>query len=199
MLPATPGHGADCGVYGYPAVITDVYDGDTVTADIDLGFQTRRTEKLRLIGIDAPEVRGEERPHGLVARDALRERILDQDVTVCTFEDKRGKYGRTLARIYVDGQHNINAWMVLTDHAEPYWPSGVGIVVADLGLRTAERAGIVIATILALALFAFSLLGARRHRLDRQSARARNVVTVTRGMSETERAGETRSTHENID
>jgi endonuclease YncB( thermonuclease family) len=56
-LPAA--YAQNCGLYTYKAQITEVYDGDTVTADIDLGFHTwRRDEKLRLYEINAPEMRG---------------------------------------------------------------------------------------------------------------------------------------------
>lgn len=110
---------ADCGLYQYRATITEVYDADTVTADIDLGFSFVHTDqKFRLYGIDAPEVRGDEREAGLEARDALRDRILGQEVTICSIKDGKGKYGRYLARIYHDGTF-INAWLVFQDHAEP--------------------------------------------------------------------------------
>ena len=88
-------------LYLYKAHITKVYDGDTVTADIDLGFNMiMRDQKLRLIGIDAPEIRGEERPQGLVSRDRLSEIILNKDVYIVTHKDSKGKYGRWLATIY---------------------------------------------------------------------------------------------------
>ena len=110
----------ECGFYQYRALITDVYDGDTVTADIDLGFNTwRRGERLRLHGIDAPEVRGEERPKGLRSRDALRRRLLGREVTVCTIKDKTGKYGRYLVRIF-DGTQPVNAWLVEQGFANVY-------------------------------------------------------------------------------
>ena len=58
-----PAEAQDCGLYEYRAVVTKVYDGDTITADVDLGFNTwRHDESLRLVGIDAPEMRGNERP-----------------------------------------------------------------------------------------------------------------------------------------
>ena len=111
-----------CGFYQYRAIITDVYDGDTVTADIDLGFDIwRRNERLRLYGIDAPEVRGQERQKGLLARDALRERLVGKEVTICTIKDKTGKYGRYLVRIFERGRL-INLWLVRVGHAEPYEP-----------------------------------------------------------------------------
>lgn len=93
------------GPYVYYADIIKVYDGDTVTADIDLGFHTwRRNEKLRLFGIDAPEVRGEEKQSGFKSRDWFRAQILNKRIIVNTIKYKgntRGKYGRYLARIFV--------------------------------------------------------------------------------------------------
>lgn len=64
-------------LYHYRAVITEVYDGDTVTADVDLGFSVWvRGERLRLARIDAPEVRGDDKDAGFAARDFLRNLIL---------------------------------------------------------------------------------------------------------------------------
>ncbi len=45
--------------------VVNVYDGDTITVDIDLGFNmVMCNQKLRLYGINTPEVRGEEREEG---------------------------------------------------------------------------------------------------------------------------------------
>lgn len=106
-----------CGLYQYKAAITDVYDGDTVTADIDLGFNVwRREEKLRLFGINAPEVKGAEKPRGLISRDALRDRILGKELIICTIKDRKEKFGRYLAKIY-DGETLVNDWLVSAGYA----------------------------------------------------------------------------------
>ena len=97
--------------YEYQAEILSVYDGDTVTARIDLGFHVSIIEKLRLARIDAPEVRGVERPKGLISRDKLREFILDKQVIIHTIRDRKGKYGRYLVEILVNGT-NVNDWLV---------------------------------------------------------------------------------------
>lgn len=112
-----------CGLYQYNAVITEVYDGDTVTADIDLGFNTwRRDEGLRLAGVDTPELRGvpdEVKARGLAARDALRERILGKHLIICTIKDRQGKYGRYLVNIW-DGDELVNDWLIEAGHAFAY-------------------------------------------------------------------------------
>ena len=56
-------------MYTYLARVTKVYDGDTLTCDIDLGFNMwMRAQKIRLADIDAPELVGPCRPAGLAAR-----------------------------------------------------------------------------------------------------------------------------------
>lgn len=110
-------------LYVYRAKILSVYDGDTVHADIDLGLSTWiKDEKLRLSRINAPELRGDERPAGLVARDFLRDQIDGKDVLIETIKDKKGKFGRYIAEIWLKNDagvyENINDLMVSSGHAE---------------------------------------------------------------------------------
>lgn len=86
--------------YQYWAHVVKVYDGDTITVEVDLGFKVNIKEQLRLLGIDTPEMRGDEREEGIKARDCVREMILDTDVIIVTKRDKTGKYGRYLATVY---------------------------------------------------------------------------------------------------
>jgi micrococcal nuclease len=113
----------DTGLYRYKAKVTKVYDGDTCTVDIDLGMGTWiRGEKLRLYRINAPEVRGVERPQGLISRDFLRGQIKGKEVIIQTVKDKKGKYGRYLADIWLKGDDekwiNINDLLVSQGYAE---------------------------------------------------------------------------------
>lgn len=107
----------------YRAHIVSVYDGDTCRADLDLGFGIwKKKETLRLNRINAPEVRGESREAGKRSRDYLRQLILDQDVMVQTVLDKKGKYGRYLAEIWLydtltDQWRNINDLLVENEQA----------------------------------------------------------------------------------
>jgi micrococcal nuclease len=109
-------------LYVYKALITKVYDGDTVTADIDLGMGIWfRGQKIRLEGIDAPEVRGEEREYGLISRDWLRDKVLNKEVIIRTTKDKKGKYGRWIGEIWTNNEgmyENINALLVSLGMAE---------------------------------------------------------------------------------
>jgi micrococcal nuclease len=108
-------------MYVYQAVVVRVYDGDTITVRIDLGFGVSKIETLRLFGIDTPEVRGDEREAGLKSRDWLRTLILNKEIIVKTYKDKKGKYGRYLADIFIEqetGPVNINDWLVRENLAE---------------------------------------------------------------------------------
>lgn len=108
-------------MYRYKAIVTAVYDADTITVDVDLGFRSwLKKVKIRLYGINAPEVRGIERPEGLIARDWLREQILGKPVVVHTYKDSTGKYGRWLADVYPvgGGGESYNNQLVATGHAK---------------------------------------------------------------------------------
>lgn len=107
-------------MYTYNAKIVSVYDGDTVTVDIDLGFRfSARSLKIRMYGINAPEIKGPTNAQGIAARNALREQILGKDVILHTIKDTQEKYGRWLGIIVVDGR-NINDWMVDNGFAQPF-------------------------------------------------------------------------------
>lgn len=99
-------------MYCYRALVTSVYDGDTCTCDIDLGFGLNiRKQKIRLYGINAPEVRGDSKESGKITRDYLREKIQDKWINLYTISDKKGKYGRWLGILSLDGT-NLNKELV---------------------------------------------------------------------------------------
>jgi micrococcal nuclease len=105
-------------LYYYKANVIKVYDGDTITVDIDLGIGIwLRKQSIRLYGIDAPEVRGAEKIEGKKSRDWLREKILGKEIILKTIKDKTGKYGRLLGEIWFEDE-NINDLLVETGMAE---------------------------------------------------------------------------------
>jgi micrococcal nuclease len=112
----------DC-LYLYKAHCTSVYDGDTITVTLDLGFGLRMEKvKLRLAGIDTPEMRRPELEEARRVRDWLRDKILDKDIYVLTIQDKKGKYGRFLAHVYynINDLVSINETMLAEGLAKPY-------------------------------------------------------------------------------
>ena len=107
-------------MYEYRAFVRKVYDGDTVTVDIDLGFDVvLKNQKIRLVRINAPEVRGKERPKGLKSRDALRAKIGNRWIKIKTQKDKKGKYGRWLGEIWLEDLC-INDWLISEGFASNY-------------------------------------------------------------------------------
>ena len=97
---------------GNRAEVVNVYDGDTVT--ISGG------EKLRLIGINAPEI-GEE--FATSSRDYLSKLILGKEVTLEHDKSERDKYDRLLVYVYLEDVF-INEEMVRAGyaHAKAYYP-----------------------------------------------------------------------------
>lgn len=105
-------------LYWYKAIVRQITDGDTCTVDIDAGFKTWRIgEKIRLNGIAAPELK---QPGGSASAMHLRGLVDNKQVVIRTIKDRREKYGRMLAEIWLpvgDGWLNVNAQMVLDGHA----------------------------------------------------------------------------------
>lgn len=117
-------------MYTYNAHVTKVYDGDTITVDIDLGLGVwLKGQKIRLFGIDAPEIRGSEHDAGIVSRDFLRDLVLDKDVIVITYKDKKEKWGRWLGDVFLPADNNsdeagldvcVNTVLIRKGYAVPY-------------------------------------------------------------------------------
>ena len=105
-------------IYKYKATVVRVVDGDTIDVDIDLGFFiSMKRQRIRLHGIDAPEVRGSERFSGLESKAWLQNKVEGKKIELVTFQDAKGKYGRWLAVVYLRGK-NINTLMVEKELAE---------------------------------------------------------------------------------
>jgi micrococcal nuclease len=90
--------------YHYRCRLLSVVDGDTLDLEIDLGFHMRKTERVRLAGVNTPELRGrsaEERAHAQAAVALVRQWCGDraQRLLVKTEQDSRDKFGRMLATL----------------------------------------------------------------------------------------------------
>jgi micrococcal nuclease len=99
-------------MYEYKARIVDVYDGDTFTFEVDLGFSIAVTEKIRLAGINTPEVRGSSKVEVKMVSDYVRSIILGKEVIIQVF--KKGKFGRYIAYVFFDNLTGIPC--NLTEH-----------------------------------------------------------------------------------
>ncbi len=58
-------------MYRYIAELIRVVDGDTIDVRVDLGFQITQVIRVRLKGINTPELRGKEKAAGMLAKDVV--------------------------------------------------------------------------------------------------------------------------------
>ncbi len=91
-------------MYEYRATIVRVIDGDTFTAEVDLGFNTSVYATFRVKDLDTPETfrprNRVEKAHGETATAYAKKLLpMGEEVTIKTFKDKTGKYGRMLADV----------------------------------------------------------------------------------------------------
>ena len=95
-------------MYQYKSIIQKVVDGDTLEIAIDLGLSVwLHDEKIRLYGINTPEVFGVKKGSpewelGNKASEFVKSVLKEKDeIIVETIKDKKEKYGRYLALVYV--------------------------------------------------------------------------------------------------
>jgi len=124
--------------YHYDAIITGIHDGDTITVDLDLGRDIwLRDQKLRLYGLNAPEITGKQKLDGAKSRVALvalvsgsvpvpiieappaparplpvTDAIAHANSVIETILDVDEKFGRVLARVYVK---TLGGWLCVND------------------------------------------------------------------------------------
>ncbi|MBL7471362.1 thermonuclease family protein [Robertkochia sp. 1368] len=102
----------------YP--IKKFVDGDTFW--IDNG--TEKGEKIRLIGIDAPESRNmfniKKEAFGKESSDYVKQLLQGKKVRLEYDVDRTDRYGRTLAYVYLEDGTFLNAHMVQQGYAMVY-------------------------------------------------------------------------------
>lgn len=104
--------------------IVRVYDGDTMTLDLDLGFQVRVSKiKLRLAHVDTPEVKGDSKEFGITVRDAVRE-WMDapgpEPLMLHSIKDRKCKYGRWLGEVRLRSGKLLHEELLTKKMAELY-------------------------------------------------------------------------------
>lgn len=92
--------------YVYKAVIDDVIDGDTLILKIDLGFQVHKEQRVRLAGLDCPEMDSKE---GKKAFEYVRQEMANLDYVIIKTE-KIDMYGRYLGHIFYDPNNLKTEW-----------------------------------------------------------------------------------------
>ena len=106
--------------------ITKVVDGDTIDANIDLGFDISLTKRIRLAGIDSPESRTtnlKEKALGLESKEWLKKTLEDaKDILIKTEKpDSTEKYGRIIGHLFINDQEtSLNNQMIAEGYALEY-------------------------------------------------------------------------------
>lgn len=117
-------------MFEYKSKVIKIIDGDTIVADIDLGFHvTLVNQSVRLFGIDTPESRTNdkiEKTFGLLSKEQVKMFCFDLcggDVLLRTYLDRENdeKFGRILAKV-INPQNGeiLNDLMVKNGFAVPY-------------------------------------------------------------------------------
>lgn len=111
--------------YRYRAKLGRVVDGDTMDVVIDLGFYVVLRERVRLEGIDTPEIYrvkkdSEEYKRGMEAKEYVEKRLKDNGNELIIETKKRGKWRRWLATVYLnDSPKTLNEELVEQGLAKP--------------------------------------------------------------------------------
>ena len=117
-------------MYNYKISPLKVIDGDTIDADLDLGFDIKVKKRIRFAGINTPESRTrdlEEKAKGLAAKDRVKQ-LLDGCKNIQLKSHGIGKFGRCLGEIFldmVDGSEkltleSLNELLIKEGHATEY-------------------------------------------------------------------------------
>src|SRR5215203_6103781 len=94
-------------------LVVSVVDGDT----FDISPAVRGMDRVRMIGVDTPEVYGGTEPCGPEASEYTTRHLEGRRVTLGVGQDSKDPYGRLLAWVWLDGQM-FNKILVLAGLAE---------------------------------------------------------------------------------
>jgi endonuclease YncB( thermonuclease family) len=120
--------------FAWQGVVTHVSDGDTLWVQ---PFSRHRVVKVRILGIDAPEIC---QVWGEQSLRALQSVAIGREVQV--HGSHTDAYGRLLAHIFLQG-HDVGAWMVLHGHAWSYaFKSHRGTYDAEQMVARSMQAGL---------------------------------------------------------
>jgi endonuclease YncB( thermonuclease family) len=104
----------------YNAAVLRAIDGDTLEVKwTDPNFLGLFPERIRLAGLDAPELRPTPQPGALAAQRALSAMVRGMPVTISPTRTWPDPYGRIIARVRIGGQ-DVTKTMIAGGWAKPY-------------------------------------------------------------------------------
>ena len=111
-------------MFEYKCEVIKVVDGDTVDVNIDVGFSIFHKARVRMYGMDTPESRTrdlDEKARGLISKQFILDKVANaKEIVIKTQKDGKGKFGRVLGKIFIDGE-NINQSMIDQSLAVEYY------------------------------------------------------------------------------
>lgn len=114
-------------MYEYNAKLKRVVDGDTLDLIIDLGFRMTTQQRIRLKGIDTPEIWRQKKDSaeykkGMEAKDYVLRRFEGNQNRCSINTDKdAGVYGRFIGTIFFsDSSESLNDELLRKGYAQPY-------------------------------------------------------------------------------
>ena len=113
-------------MYQYKCVVIRWLDGDTCNLDVDLGFDIHLKQRVRVFGINAPEIHTKNKAEKKRGLDALAfaESLCPVNSTIEVKSHKSNdeeKFGRWLADIKLQNGSDFASAMIEGGHATAYF------------------------------------------------------------------------------
>lgn len=105
--------------WAVPATVIRIVDGDTIVANLDLGWHIRLEQYIRFEGVNTPEMNTDE---GKSAKEYIQSLIKPGDkVSIVSKEilGATGKYGRVLATVHTEDGCDLVQLLLKTGHGVP--------------------------------------------------------------------------------
>ena len=125
-------------MYEYSSTLVKIVDGDTVDVLIDLGFNTTKKERVRLLGIDTPESATKdlaEKKLGIEAKEYITQWFA-KNTPFRLQTTKDDKYGRILGVFTGLDEKTLNSRLVDEGYA---WAYNGGTKVKDFAVLLEKR------------------------------------------------------------
>ena len=114
-------------LFNYKANVVRVLDGDTIEIDIDLGFSLTARQRVRLFGINAPEIHSSnqaEKDAGMKSVAFLRSLLPVGIVVDAKTVKDEDKFGRFLASILLPDGRDVATVMLSVGLVKPWDGTG---------------------------------------------------------------------------
>jgi micrococcal nuclease len=107
-------------LYHYRADVLRVIDGDTIEVMIDQGDSSFRKRTIRILGMNAPEMKGPTKEKGQGARNRLILHLLiNHNALIIIRTEKPDSFGRSLADCWTLDGKSVAEWMIEQGCAVP--------------------------------------------------------------------------------